>query len=734
MTRSLRPAGAALVAVVALLGSLLAATPAQADTVDLTVEITSPDPGSVVSGNASVTVTASTGPTGSDVPATLQLEVDGLLVGATASCGGEFSCTRTLQWDTTDLVGDHTVRAVVQTVEGASATSAGVLLAANRPSVSITAPSDGSTVSGVVSVTVSASTPASAPDNPATLQLLVGNVVRDSATCLGTSHSCQQVLQYDATTLSGSLTLTARVLTTFPQTATDSVTVTVSNPAPSVSITSPVGGSVTGSVQVQVSASTSAPLTDYPASISVVADSGLPGARALGTVTCNGATDRTCGGSVSWDTSGLSGTHTLDATVTTTNGLTRDAGTRSVSVVSPAPTVAITSPGGGATVSGTVVVTADATTDSDLVEFPASISLYVDDALVDNQPCDLPLDHSCTQTMSWDATGVTGAHVLKTVVNTSLSRTAESSTVTVSVTTPPYDVAVTSPASGTVVVGAGATALSSGIVAVGVSASTDLTQNEFPVTIELLVDGEPVDSAACTGPPVHACVATLHWDARKAASAHRLAARVTTNRSNHQATSSSRTVYTRSGTRVAFYSTPTNVFGGISTVRGRVISTTSGQPLVGVWVRLVMAPAIGKGRVAVVKTGIGGVFSYRTRVYSNTRSTALVGNSWLARSSVATTLRVQAPLVCTTTASAYFSGSVGRGACSVRNLPVGTVVRLRYAYQGRWFTLASGRTTSTSIPFSFRFVPRGTYYLQVTLGSSRVYVASLSRLMRVVIR
>jgi hypothetical protein len=52
---------------------------------------------------------------------------------------------------------------------------------------------------------------------------------------------------------------------------------------------------------------------------------------------------------------------------------------------------------------------ADATTDSDLVEFPASISLYVDDALVDNQPCDLPLDHSCTQTMSWDATGVTGA-------------------------------------------------------------------------------------------------------------------------------------------------------------------------------------------------------------------------------------------------------------------------------------------------------------------------------------
>ena len=172
----------------------------------------------------------------------------------------------------------------------------------------------------------------------------------------------------------------------------------------------------------------------------------------------------------------------------------------------------------------------------------------------------------------------------------------------------------------------------------------------------------------------------------------------------------------------------------IATVRGRVISTTSGQPLVGVWVRLTMAPTVGKGRVALVKTGIGGVFSYRTRVYSNTRTTALVGNTWLVRGAAVTLLRVRAPIVCTTTASAYFSGSVGRGVCTVRNLPPGTVVRLRYAYKGRWFTLATGRTTSSVIPFSFRFVPRGTYYLQVVLGGNRVYIATLGKLMKVAIR
>lgn len=602
--------------------------------------------------------------------------------------------------------------------------------AAPGPTISITAPQS-SSVKGLTTLSAKATTDPG--DTFVSVKLFVDNVdvQADASACIGTDVDCVISTDYDFTNASGQHTVSAQVVTLSTATSTDSVTFTVANPLPTVSITDP--GVVTGTAGISVQASTDSKLSDYPKTIAVVVDAGTAGARTLTPVTCNGVGDRTCSGTTPWNSSALSGTHTITATVTTTNGATNTA-SRDVTVVSPAPTVSITDPTGGSTVSGTVVVSATASTDIRLSEVPASVSLYVDDVLTETQPC-VAATNDCSLTLSWDATGVTGDHVLRTTVTTTASRTADSANVTVTVTTPPFDVAITSPAAGTVVVGSGATALTSGLVRVSLGASTDQTQNEFPATIQLLVDGSPVAGAVvtCAGPPNRVCAGTVTWDTRRTAGGHKLAALVTTNRS-HEATSPSRTVYTRSGSRVGFYAIAPAVFGGVATVRGRVVSTTSGAPLVGVWVRLIFAPAIGKGRVALVKTGVGGVFSYRTRVYSNTRTTALVGNTWVMRGTAVTTLRVRAPMSCSTTATAYFSGTLGRGRCSVRNLPVGTLVHLRYAYKGRWFTLASGRTTSTTIAFSFRFVPRGTYYLQVVLGSNRVYYATLGSLMRVVIR
>ena len=561
---------------------------------------------------------------------------------------------------------------------------------------------------------------------------LDGTVLTATDTCtVDTDAPCSVTVDHDFTQQPGAHTLTVTVFTLLtPAGGSDQLTFTVENPLPFVSIANP--GLVKGLVNLSVAANTNTGnLTDYPASIGVVVDAGTPNAQTLPSVPCTGVGVRPCSGTTPWESSGLTGSHSITATVTTTNGVTNTA-VRVVTVSSPAPTVAISDPANGDTRSGTIVVTSDAHTDVDLTEVPTQIQLLADGGVVDTQPCVLAT-HDCSLTLTWDATGLTGDHVLTTVVSTSLLRTATSSAVTVAVTTPPFDVAITSPAASAVVVGAGATTTSSGIVPVAVTASTDLTQNEYPALLELLVDGLVVDQFICAGSPVHACAATLDWDARTSAGLHKLAARVTTTR-NHEATSASRSVFARSGSRVAFVATPIDAYGGYITLRGVVTSTTSKQPLVGAAVRLVLVPAIGTARTLVVRTGVGGVFTLRTRYYSNTVVSARVGASWLVKGTALVTQLVRAPISCSTAGTSFVRGTVGRGVCVVRNLPAGTVVRLRYNYRGRWFALATGRTTSTVVRFTFRFLPRGTYSLQVTVGASRPYVATASRLMKIVIR
>lgn len=834
--RPLRPAGAALVAVLALLTTLLVATPAQA--AGVVPAVTSPLPLDAVKGIWTVSATASTD-TG-DPFTSVSLLLDGVDLGVADLCAGsDQPCSLSTEHDFSGLTGTHTVSVVAVTAAtgpGGVTDAVTFTVTSPGPTASITSPADGSTRKGVFDVTFSGQTDASQTGElVGTIQLLRGPslgsaVLVSTKDCGGTSRTCTSTVAFDATALpDGALTLWARTTSTaaVPRQATDSITLSISNPAPAVQITSPASGasvngvvtvSVSGSTDaalndapstlqllldgvakqsfgcgpgttcahgfsidltqvadgahtlgalltttggksasdsvgvtvaspapsvsisapaqdaqlvghaaVQVSASTGSRLTDYPSAISVAADSVV-----IGSVTCAGAGTRACSGSVDWDTTGLTGTHTLTATVTTTNGVQRTSSTRTITVDTPVPAVAISDPVGGATVSGTVVVTADATTDTRLTELPSQVQLLVDGTIVDTQQCTSGT-HDCPITLTWDATGITGDHVLTTVVTTSLLRTATSDPVAVAVTTPPFDVAITSPAASSVVVGAGATATSSGTVAVSVSASTDLGQNEFPQTVELLVDGVPVDSSPCQGNPEHTCTAILHWDASSSAGLHRLAARLTTNRS-HEATSASRSVFALSGSRVAFFAPPSAAYGGYTIVRGRVASTTSKQPLVGAAVRLVLVPAVGKARTVVVRTGVGGVFTIRTRYFANTVVSARVGASWLVKGTAVATQRVRAPITCSTARTTTLSGARGTGVCVVKSLPAGTVVRLRYLYRGRWATLANGRTTSTVIRFTYAFRPRGTYSLQVTVGTSRVYVATASRLMKVVIR
>ena len=67
----------------------------------------------------------------------------------------------------------------------------------------------------------------------------------------------------------------------------------------------------------------------------------------------------------------------------------------------------------------TVVVDATASTDNRLTEVPASVALFVDGSVTatDTQPC-VPLANDCSLALTWDATGLTGSHTLRTTVTT----------------------------------------------------------------------------------------------------------------------------------------------------------------------------------------------------------------------------------------------------------------------------------------------------------------------------
>ena len=591
-------------------------------------------------------------------------------------------------------------------------------------------PVPGQTVSGPITVLASASTDLTGTDTVSMVELFAdlngvpsaNNV--DVATC--STQTCDVSLGWDTTGFGGAFTLRVVVTALTTGTGSDTATVSVSSPGPTASVTSPgTNATVNRTVSVGVRGRVDPTQTDQPTSVDLRVDGNLVGTFACGS-------GKTCNGSVSWDTTGFGPTASLVAVVHTQNGLSSSSSAVVVNVNNPTPSVSITNPTGGATVSGTVFVDVSASTDSGLSDFPTGLSLLVDGTVVDTRSC-TPAVHVCSSQMSWDATGLTGSHTFVARLSTSKPAvTTDSAPVTVSVTTPSSLVQLVGLAANAVAVGAGASATSSGIVGVPITVSTDSRLTEFPNKVELLVNAIVVDATTCPV-KVHVCSATLRWDARRAAGPYDVAARLTTTRSI-QSTSRTIPLFARSGSRTAFYRTSTSAYLGVVTVRGRVVATTTNAGMPGVWVKITRVPAIGKAVALYVRSGFGGAFTYRFRVSTNTTVIAAVGNTWLTRSKGLTIQRVLAPLVCSTAVTTVRAGAVGTGRCVVRYEPSRTVVVLRYYFAGRWATLAIGRTKAWTIPFSFTFPRRGTYLLRVSVGSSRVYVATAGRLMKVVVR
>ncbi|MGH8312237.1 MAG: Ig-like domain-containing protein [Gammaproteobacteria bacterium] len=377
------------------------------------VAITAPVSGATVSGviTVSATVTANTS------IASVQFQLDGNALGAPLTAP-----PYQISWDTTAVSnGSHTLTAIATDTAGHSATSAPVVVTVSNnpppgsspPTVSITAPANGSTISGLITVSADAS------ENGGQITQvqfqLDGNFLGAPVT-----QSPYQI-SWDTTSASnGTHALTAVATDSAGNTATSSaVSVTVSNgpPPPVVSVTSPANGAT-----VSASVTVSANATDNGGQITQVQFQ-LDGS-ALGAPVTQSPYQ------LSWDTTtATNGSHALTAVATNNAGESTTSAPVTVTVSNasapPPPTVAITSPAKGATVSGSVTVSATASDSSGTI---TQVQFQLDGSKLGN-----PVTQPPYQTQ-WDATAAaSGDHTLTAIATNNAGESTTSAPVTVTV-------------------------------------------------------------------------------------------------------------------------------------------------------------------------------------------------------------------------------------------------------------------------------------------------------------
>jgi hypothetical protein len=283
------------------------------------------------------------------------------------------------------------------------------------PVVSLTAPMPGLSVSGMSTVSASAS------DNVG----VTGVQFKIDGADLGQELAMPPYsLQWDTSTASnGSHTITAVARDAAGNMTTSApvaffVNNTTQNNAPVVSITAPgQGQALTGTTTVSASASD---------------DGGVAGVQFKIDGVNLGAEDTTAPYSVSWTTTNVAnGTHQVTAVARDSAGLRTTSAAVSVSVnntTSTTPVVSVASPTSGQSVSGVATVTATASDPGGV----AGVQFQADGVNIG------PEDTTAPYSASWDTTRVTGgSHTVTAIARNSAGRRNTSAPVVVSVTNAP---------------------------------------------------------------------------------------------------------------------------------------------------------------------------------------------------------------------------------------------------------------------------------------------------------
>jgi hypothetical protein len=372
------------------------------DTTPPTASVTAPTNNALVR----QTVTVSADCTDNVAVASVQFQVDGQNLGSPVT-----ATPYAVSWNTTAVTdGTHTLTAVATDTSGNTGSSTVTVSVDNTlPTESITAPATGTTVSGTTAVT------ASAADNVAVASV---QFQLDGQNLGSPDTTAPYTVNWDTTTASNAIhQLTAVAKDTAGNQATSAaVTVTVSNvdaTPPTVSMTAPA---TNAAVHQAVTVSANAADNVAVAGVQFYLD-GNP----------LGAEDMTAPYSVSWDTTTVAdGSHTLSAAAWDTSGNRSVMPDPSVAVTvdNAAPTVSVTNPAGGSTVSGSTAVTANATDNVGVV----GVQFKLDGQNLGAE------DTTAPYLVAWDTTTAgNGTHQLTAVARDAAGNTTTSAVATVTV-------------------------------------------------------------------------------------------------------------------------------------------------------------------------------------------------------------------------------------------------------------------------------------------------------------
>jgi hypothetical protein len=320
------------------------------------------------------------------------------------------------------------------------------------PSVWLTAPAAGATVSGAIAVTAGAEDDVGV----ARVDFLADGVLFASA------ESAPWTVGWNTAGLSGTHVLTAQAYDAAGNTSASApVTVSVDSQSPAVVLTSPApGAALRGAVAMTAEASDDFVVAEveFLASGALVAADAAPPWQAA------------------WDTSAIaSGNYTLVARARDGVGHVAESAPVTVTIDNVAPNVALTSPAPGAALRGTVALEANASDDVAV----ARVEFYAGGALVGAVA-------AAPWSVAWNASSLaTGSYALVARAYDAAGNLADSAPVTVAVDNHAPTVALTSPAAGATVRGA---------IMLTAGASDDLAV----VRVEFYVNGAllGVDAAA----------------------------------------------------------------------------------------------------------------------------------------------------------------------------------------------------------------------------------------------
>ena len=378
------------------------------------VTVTKPISGATVSGR--ITIAANV--TGGGKIVGVQFKRNGSNLGSE-----DRSAPYSIEWDTKGVSnGSHTITAVARDASTSTTSTAVTITVTNSgpdasdtvsPSVSVSAPASGSTAAGTIAVSANAS------DNVG----VAGVQFKIDGVDVGAEDtSVPYSAQWNTTAAANgnhSITAVARD-GAGNSTTSASVTVVVSNTQgpddtadPAVSVTAPAANAtLSGNVTLTAAA---------------IDNVGIAGVQFKVDGADVGAEDATAPYSVQWNTVGASnGNHTIVAVARDAAGNSSTSSSVGVTVVNDQapPSVSIAAPAVGATLSGTLTVTAIANDDLGV----AGVQFKLDGINIGAE------DTAAPYSVSWNTTtSVNGSHALTAVARDGANKTATSAAVSVTV-------------------------------------------------------------------------------------------------------------------------------------------------------------------------------------------------------------------------------------------------------------------------------------------------------------